>query len=176
MTELARLIKDDSIKAQDVERVDIGVNRNIPTALIHHRPKDHLQAKFSMEFCFAALLLYGRAGLREFTDGVVVRPEVQQMIERINVGVHPEAEKGGLNKMTTIIEIRLRDGRRISGRTDFGKGSPQIPMSYEEVAEKFTDCAAYASWPANKTKAIVGMVRKLEEIPDLRRLTAQCCA
>jgi hypothetical protein len=77
--------------------------------------------------------------------------------------------------MTTIIGIRLRDGRTISGRAEFGKGSPQIPMSYEEVAQKFTDCAAYAKWPAGKTRSIVNLVRKLEEVPDLRSLTAQCC-
>ena len=176
MTELARLIHVHGVKAQDVERVDVGVNRSIPTALIHHRPKDHLQAKFSMEFCFAALLLYGRAGLLEFTDAVVARPDVQQMIERIHVSVHPEAEKAGLNKMTTIIDVRLRGGRVISGKADFGKGSPQIPMNYEEVAEKFSDCASYAKWPVEKAKSIVATVRKLEEISDIRSLTAQCIA
>jgi 2-methylcitrate dehydratase PrpD len=176
MTELARLIQAHGIKAQDVERVDVGVNRNIPTALIHHRPKDHLEAKFSMEFCFAALLLYGRAGLNEFTDAVVVRPEVQQMIERIHVSVHPEAEKAGLNRMTTIIDVRLRGGRTVSGKADFAKGSPRIPMSYDEVAEKFRDCATYAKWPAEKAKSIVAAVRKLEEIPNIRSLTALCTA
>ena len=176
MTELARLIKEHGIKAQDVERVDVGVNRNIPTALIHHRPKDHLEAKFSMEFCFASLLLYGRAGLREFTDEVVVRPEVKAMIERIHMDVHPEAEKAGYHKMTTIIGIRLRGGRTISGRADFGKGSPQIPMSYDEVADKFLDCAGFAKWPAGKSKAIVEMVRKLEDVADVRKLAALCAA
>jgi 2-methylcitrate dehydratase PrpD len=174
MTELARLIKEHGIKAQDVERIDVGVNRNIPTALIHHRPKDHLQAKFSMEFCFAALLLYGRAGLREFTDEVVIRPEVRAMIERIHMSVHPEAEKAGYHRMTTIIEIHLRNGRTIAGRADFGKGSPQIPMSYEEVADKFLDCADFAKWPVAKSKAIVAMVAKLESVADVRQLTALC--
>ena len=36
--------------------------------------------------------------------------------------------------MTTIIDIELADGRKISGRADFGKGSPAKPMSYDEVA------------------------------------------
>ena len=39
----------------------------------------------------AALLLYGRAGLGEFTDEVVNRPEVQSMIERVHFGVNPVA-------------------------------------------------------------------------------------
>ncbi len=174
MTEMLRLVREHGIRADQVERVAVGTNRNMPNALIHHRPKTSLEAKFSMEFCMAAVLLYGKAGLREFTDEVVNRPEVQRMIERIQFGVHAEAERAGYNKMTTILEIRLRDGRSISGRADFGKGSPANPMSYEEVAAKFLDCAAFARWPAGKAKEIVEVVRGLEGEGDLRRLVGLC--
>jgi 2-methylcitrate dehydratase PrpD len=174
MTEMLRLIREHRLRAQDVEKVEVGTNRNMPNALLHHRPKDHLQAKFSMEFCMAALLLYGKAGLDEFTDEVVQRAEVQNLIPRVHFGVHPEAEKAGYHKMTTILSIRLKDGRAIRGRADFGKGSPAIPMTYDEVAEKFHECAAFARWPAAKAKAIVEMVRKLEAAPDARALAALC--
>ena len=124
----------------------------------------------------SALLLYGKAGLNEFTDEVVNRPEVQTMISRVHFGVHPVAEAAGYNKMTTIIDIHLRDGRTISGSADFGKGSPANPMSYDEVAAKFLDCAAFAKWPGDNAKVIVDMVRKLEGLPDVRTLTALCRA
>src|SRR4029453_8996891 len=91
MTELLRLMRVHQIRADDVERVGVGPNRNIPNALIHHRPSTGLQAKFSMEFCLACLLLYGKAGLQEFTDEVVSRAEVQAMIERVHLSIHPEA-------------------------------------------------------------------------------------
>ena len=176
MTEMLRLIRENKIKAQDVERVDVGTNRNMPNALIHHQPKDSLQAKFSMEFCMAALLLYGKAGLNEFTDEVVNRPEVQAMIGRVHFGVNPVAEAAGYNKMTTILDIRLRDGKTIHGSADFGKGSPANPMSFEDVAAKFLDCAAFAKWPAAKAKAIIGAVRGLEGARDVRALAALCAA
>jgi 2-methylcitrate dehydratase PrpD len=174
MTEMLRLIRESKIKAQDVERVNVGTNRNMPNALIHHQPKDSLQAKFSMEFCMSALLLYGKAGLNEFTDEVVNRPEVQSMIGRVHFGIHPVAEAAGYNKMTTIIDIQLRDGRTISGSADFGKGSPANPMSYDEVAAKFLDCATFAKWSGDKAKAIASMVHSLEGLPDVRALTALC--
>src|SRR5262245_6671697 len=123
MTEMARLIREYGIKPAQVERVDVGTNRNMPNALIHHQPKNGLQAKFSMEFCMAALLLYGKAGLAEFADEVPNRPEVRDMIARVHFGVHPAAEAAGYNKMTTILDIHLKDGRTVSGRADFGKGS-----------------------------------------------------
>ena len=174
MTALLRLIATHKIRADDIERVDVGTNRNIPNALIHHRPQTGLQGKFSMEFCLASLLLYGRAGLNEFTDLVVVRPEVQRMIERIHLGVHPEAERAGNNRMTTILDVKLRDGRTYSGRADFARGSPQDPMSFEAVADKFRDCAAFAGWPDARSRAIVEAVRSLEDLADIRELTALC--
>src|SRR2546426_6148026 len=56
MTEMQRLITVHAIKADQVERVEVGTNKATPNALIHHRPTDNLQAKFSMEFCMASLL------------------------------------------------------------------------------------------------------------------------
>lgn len=174
MTEMLRLIHEHGIRAQDVERVDVGTNQNMPNALIHHRPQNELQAKFSMEFCMAILLLEGRGGLPEFTDEIVERPDVRAMIERVNFHVHPEAEAAGYDKMTTIIDIHMKDSRVISGRADFGKGSPANPMSYAECADKFRGCAEFARWPEEKTEAIIEAVRTLERIKDIRELMKLC--
>jgi 2-methylcitrate dehydratase PrpD len=152
----------------------VGTNHHLPNALIHHDPKNALQAKFSMEFCIAILLLEGKAGLPQFTDAVVNRPDVQAMIRRIRFYVDPEAEAAGFDKMTTLIKIHLKNGSAISGRIDFAKGSPANPMSYEEVAEKFYSCAEFAHWPQSKAKQIVDLVRTLESQPDMSRLTELC--
>ncbi len=172
MTLMLSLIKQHDIRPDQVERVKVGTNQNMPNALIHHRPRTELQAKFSMEFCMAILLLDRKAGLPEFTDEVVNRPDVQAMIQKVDFGVHPEAEAAGYDKMTTIIEIALKDGRTLSGRADFGKGSPANPMSYEEVAEKFRECAAFSRWPAKKAERVIELVKGLEDLPDVRELTA----
>lgn len=172
MTELLRLIQTNSIRAADVEKVEAGTNHNMLNTLIHHRPTTGLQAKFSMEFCMAILLLDGKADQTKFTDAAVNRTDVQQMISRVRFYTDPEAEKAGYDKMTTILKITLKDGRVISGRADFGKGSPTNPMSYDEVAEKFLGCAAFAEWPTSKAKQVIDAVRKLEDISDVRTLTA----
>jgi 2-methylcitrate dehydratase PrpD len=172
MTELLRLVRLNSIHATDVDRVEVGTSRNMPNTLIHHHPTNALQAKFSMEFCMAIILVDGTADLTKFTDAVVNRPDVQAMINRVRFYADPEAEKEGYDKMTTIIKITLKDGRIIKGRADFGKGSPSDPMSYDDVAEKFQGCAAFADWPKAKASQVIDLVRKLEDVPDVRALTA----
>jgi 2-methylcitrate dehydratase PrpD len=172
MTTMLKLIRSHNIQPAQVVSVKVGTNQNMPNALIHHRPTTELQAKFSMEFCMAILLLEQRGGLNKFTDEIVNRPDVQAMIRKIDFGVHPEAEAAGYDKMTTILEIALTDGRVIRDRADFGKGSPANPMSYEEVADKFRECAAYSRWPKSKAEQVVAMVRAVEEVRDVREMTA----
>jgi 2-methylcitrate dehydratase PrpD len=172
MTEMLRLIRAEDIKPEQVVRVRVGTNQNMPNALIHHRPQNELQAKFSMEFCMAILLLERRAGLAEFTDEVVLRPEVQQMIEKVDFVVDERAEAAGYHKMTTYIDIDLSNGRRISGMADFGKGSPDRPMSFGDVGDKFRECAEYARWEKDRAEDVVAMVRDLEGLSPISRLTA----
>jgi len=165
------LIRKHDIRPGQVVKVKVGTNRHMPNALIHHRPKNELQAKFSMEFCMAILLLERKAGLAEFTDKVVNRPDVRRMIERIEFGVDPEAEAAGYEKMTTLISIELADGRRIGGRADFGKGSPSNPMSDAELADKFRECAAWGKLPKASADKVVEKVFSLEQLKSVRELT-----
>ncbi|HEX7021988.1 MAG TPA: MmgE/PrpD family protein [Trueperaceae bacterium] len=164
------LIRRHDIQAQDVRRVAIGTNQNMPNALIHHHPTNELQAKFSMEFCMAILLLERRAGLAEFTDEVVNRPDVQALIDRIDFGVHPEAEAAGYEKMTTIIDIELANGDRIHGRADYGKGSPANPMTDDELADKFRECAAWGGLSPADTERALDLIWHFEEQADLGEL------
>jgi 2-methylcitrate dehydratase PrpD len=171
MTELARLMEAHDIQAAQVEKVDIGANHNMTTTLLHHQPKTGLEAKFSMEFCLAILLVERKAGLGQFSDKVVQRPDVQEMIRRINFYVDPEAESTGYDKMTSILKVHLKDGSVITGRADFAKGSPASPMTFDEAATKFRGCAEFAEWPKAKAEKIVSFTKALEVAPDMSELS-----
>ena len=171
MAVMMELIIRHDLKPERVKRVNVGTNHNMPNALIHHEPKNELQAKFSMEFCMAILLLERKGGLEQFTDEVVNRADVQAMIKKVNFGVHPEAEAAGFDKMTTIIEVELDDGSVVKGQADFGKGSPANPMTDAELAEKFRQCAAWGGLNPDQTKAVLDLVWRIEELKDVGELT-----
>ncbi|HET7132349.1 MAG TPA: MmgE/PrpD family protein, partial [Gammaproteobacteria bacterium] len=171
MGAMLELIRKHDIKPAQVKRVAVGTNHNMPNALIHHRPKNELQAKFSMEFCMAILLLERRAGLHEYTDEVVNRADVQATIAKVDFGVHPEAEAAGFDKMTTIIEVELTDGKVLKTQADFGKGSPANPMSDEELSDKFRECASWGGLDRAKTEQLLEVLWNLEQVPDVNQLT-----
>ncbi|MBU4530340.1 MAG: MmgE/PrpD family protein [Hoeflea sp.] len=170
MTEMMRLIHEHDIKAEDVVSVRVGTNSNMPNALIHHRPTNELQAKFSMEFCMAILLIERRAGLPEFLDETVLRPDVKAMIEKVDFCIDDRAEAAGYHLMTTYIDIKLKDGSTISGMADFGKGSPANPMSYQEVSGKFLENAEFARWDMGKAGTVVDMVADFENLKSIEAL------
>ncbi|MGH9437258.1 MAG: MmgE/PrpD family protein, partial [Terriglobia bacterium] len=176
MTEMAKLISDNHIRADQVESVIIGVNSDVPKALFYHDPHTVLQAKFSMEFCMTSLLLFDKAGLNQFQEKIVNSPEVQSMMKRVHMVVDPRSNAAGLEKMRTYITMHLKDGRTITGMADFAKGSPSNPMSFDEVAAKFSDNAEFAKWPIKKSKAVIEMVRTLENVSNVQALAALLAA
>ena len=165
------LIRKHDIKPAQVKRVSVGTNSNMPNALIHHQPKNELQAKFSMEFSMAILLLERKGGLQEYTDEVVNRADVQDLISKVSFGVHPEAEAAGFDKMTTIIEVELTDGKVLKTQADFGKGAPTNPMSDDELSDKFRECAAWGGLDKARIEEVLKLVWKIEELKDVNELT-----
>jgi 2-methylcitrate dehydratase PrpD len=124
-----------------------------------------------MEFCMAILLLERKAGLEQFTDDVVNRPDVQALVQKIDFGVHPDAEAAGFDKMTTIIEVELDDGTVVKGSADFGKGSPANPMSDAELADKFGQCAAWGGLDREQTQNLLDLAWRIETIENIGELT-----
>lgn len=175
MTGLLDLIRRHDIRPEQVRAVRARTNRRIVNTLIHHDPKDALQAKFSMEFALAILLLRREAGLAVFTDDTVARPEVREMMGRVALDAYDRAEPGYTN-VTTLLEVDLAGGRTLSARADHAKGSTRDPMSADDVTEKFRQCAAHASWPESQASSVVDTVMRLERLEDLRTLTAALAA
>jgi 2-methylcitrate dehydratase PrpD len=170
MDVIARMREVHGINAADVANIRVGTNKKMLNTLIHHRPKTGLQAKFSMEFCVAALLVLGKAGLNEFQDEIVIRPDLQDMLSRVEFYNNPAADTAGLDKMRTFVEVTLKDGRTYSGAGDFARGSPEKPMSFDEVTIKFLECADYAKLPRASAVATIAKVRELEKIGGMRSL------
>jgi 2-methylcitrate dehydratase PrpD len=142
--------------------------------LFHHHPKRALEAKFSLEFCLATILLERTLGLKHINDAFVGRPDVQELIRRVEYTPYSEdeARRGNYTLVTSFVEIEMNDGRKLGGRIDYGKGSKANPMSDDEVAEKFRLCAEYAGLPGDRADKVIEMVKRLEELADVRELTA----
>jgi 2-methylcitrate dehydratase PrpD len=180
MDEMLRLIQANNIKAADVEKVEVGGNLSNYRTLFQHHPVTGLQGKFSMEYAMALLLLDGKATLNSFTNAAAQRPDMQDMIKRVRYYVDPEFNKlelqgASLQAMLveqSILKIYMKNGKIISGKSEPAKGSPENPMTFEEVADKFRGNAEFLKWPSQKAETVIELVKALESVPDMSRLTA----
>jgi len=174
LTRMRELAIEHDLKPEQVVRVCVTTSQNIRDTLRNHQPTDELAAKFSMEFCLAAMLHERSCGLSQFNRELVNRADVRQTMDLIEYTAYSDAEAraGGYSLVTTLLEIDLADGRRIGSRVDFGKGSKANPMSMDEVADKFRECAQSARWPDAKAERTISLVRCLESLSSVRELTA----
>jgi 2-methylcitrate dehydratase PrpD len=171
MTVFADMIGQHGLTTDTVRHVTVRTNQRIARTLIGALPQDSMQARFSIPFALAVLLIEGRAGIDAFTDAMVGRPDIAAMMGRID-HVAYEAVEDGFTNVTSFVEVRRADGTIHKGRADFALGSAQAPMSYDDVADKTRGCAATAGWPADKTEALIGAIARIEEIGDVRDVTA----
>lgn len=141
------LVTANELKPAQVARVHARVGIAQASMLRNHKPQTGLEAKFSLEFAVAAAILKRRVGLRELTDAFVTQPQVQAMMTRLEISTSeipcPIEPVFALNDR---VEIELADGRRLdSGEIRFPRGNSQLPLSDDELKEKFLDCAGAAA-------------------------------
>jgi 2-methylcitrate dehydratase PrpD len=167
---LLELVSANNVRPDDVERVDVGVNSNVPNALIYSHPTTALEAKFSLQFQMAIGVLDRAAGLAQFTDDKVREPRTQALMKRVFVHVDPEIEALGFNEMRMNVEIVLKDGQRFSGRADKATGHPQKPMSREDVKAKFRECARLVL-KEGQANELLSRLEGIESLKDISLLT-----
>jgi 2-methylcitrate dehydratase PrpD len=97
---------------------------------------------------------------------------VKATIEKVRFVTDPEAEAAGYNTMTSIIRVRMKDGRQLEARAAFAKGSPANPMSVSELRDKFGECLAVGGIGADAGRRAADLILDLESQPDLGEITS----
>ncbi len=174
MSQLPGILAKHQITPEAIRTLQVRTNAGVYNTLLHHNPHTGLQGKFSMEFCLAKIVLDGTAGLADFTDDVVQRSDIRAMMARITYDTYPdrEAVEQGYTTVTTLLTFDLTDGRSLTERVDYGKGSLEDPLHYDDVADKVRECARYRAWPDDKTAALIALVARLEELESVAPLLA----
>jgi len=161
------LAAEHAIEPKAVEAVECGVSYMAPHQLIYDRAETGLQGKFSMPYCVAVALLDRTVGLAQFADARVQRADVQALMPKVRMFVHPEqTTRESLPTRFSEVAITLNDGRRLSRRVRHAKGQPQNPLTDEELTTKFYDCAARVL-PRERADSVLAAVQALDAAPDV---------
>ena len=161
---LLALMQENNLKVEQVEKLVVRVahqgantvdNRDMPDICMQH-------------MC-AVMLVDGTVSFKSSHDG-------KRMRERRVVAVREKVELLGDDELSRampsrqgIVEIALRDGRRLRHHTRAVRGTPDNPMTRAEVDAKSYDLLAPVIGRA-KARKLCDAVWNLERLADVRRL------
>jgi len=170
MDAMLEIVLEEDLKPEDVREIRLMAGPNILEPLRYGEPVTGLQAKFSLNFALASILLRRRAGLREYATEFVTRPEVVDVMRRVRTIHDAEIASMGVEKMRSVLEVELVDGRVFRRTAEEYRGTPEKPFMGHEVDEKFMECASF-KMGEGRAREVLGVIRGLEEVSDLGDLT-----
>jgi 2-methylcitrate dehydratase PrpD len=164
---LIDLQRRERFTADEVRAVVVDVDTMTPRLLIHPDPATGLEAKFSMPFCAAAALVYGRLGIDTFDVEHIRDPAVRSVMPRVALRANAAFDQAAPLSQARVT-VELRDGRTLSQSADGARGYPGR-LTGEELATKFAGCASRTlTGPA--AQAAWGALEGLDTIADVREL------
>jgi 2-methylcitrate dehydratase PrpD len=144
-----------------------GVSLVLEPADAKLAPRTEYEAKFSLQYSTAAMLVHGRVGVSSYTDEAIRDPRVLELARKVryetrDYETYPAAFPGG-------IRIRTRDGRTLEADFPYQRGGPENPMTPDEVRAKFRENASLALGD-DAVAALEEGVLALEDQDELRPL------
>ncbi|MFB9950593.1 MmgE/PrpD family protein [Rhizobium puerariae] len=158
--------QEHALAAEDIFRIETKVGISAARNLAYPEPTDEMQARFSMQYCLAAAFLKGSLSLSDFTRQEIDRPEIRELMPRIEMQAYSAEEEKGVERLPHIVTVTMRSGHVYSKSRLHAKGSVEAPMSGQEREVKFMDCLRWANGHASK-----GAFQRLGALAELETLS-----
>ena len=168
---MINLSQTNDLNPNDIASIHVHTGITQRLMLRNTRPQTGLAAKFSMEFAMASAAITRRVSLNELTDEFVMREDIQDMLERVDVSVNEVKASSDLPVAPfDLVWVTLKDGQIF--RHDpvvHARGSWQLQLDRSELAEKFYDCAGLYL-KHDKVAPLFEKLYALEKVETIRDL------
>lgn len=146
----AQLVREHHIDPKNVASVQlVGSRLNLMLAepvAQKRQPATAIDAKFSLPFTVATAMCRGTVTLDDFTDDALSNAAVLDLASRVHFEADPtRATAAGPDVLRGVVELELKDGKRVKLEIGEPSGSPQRPASDAALIAKFRDCCQRAS-------------------------------
>ena len=137
------LVSEHSPSPSEIESIVITMPPGEDIPLIYSRASTGLEGKFSMQYCIASAILDGRVDLNTFDQTSVDRPEVQRLTGLVKLEYDDTQDPVVVNAGGHVdVTINMSAGSSVTTRIEQAGGTPEYPLSDEELNQKFTSCAS----------------------------------
>ena len=135
------------------------------------RPALTSDAKFSLPFSVAACLVHGNLDLASLLTENLSNPRILAMVDKVEY-VFDEEISHAIGVEPAIVSIHTIDGNSYTERVDHALGSPENPMSEQELIAKFRDCTSYSvnSMSKESVDRVLDLCLDLEKLENVDEL------
>jgi len=167
--EAIKEIKDKAcLSVEDVYKINIELGK-LPLSVIDNKePKRVLEAKFSIYHCAALAFIEGSAGQRMFTREKLNDPKLCDFRKKVELALNPD-----FSMFETKVTLTTTDGRHFERYIPCPKGSPENPITFEEMKQKFKGLV-YPILSRENARRIYYKIKGLEDVSDIGELTEIC--
>jgi 2-methylcitrate dehydratase PrpD len=172
------LAKAHDLRAEQVERVELETTPQTMIVASYPEATDSYTARFSLPYHMAVSLIDRKAGIAQYTDERVRRPDVQALMKRVVAWVPDDFQhhrgqwgEGGVNWGEMRLAVHLKDGRVFRAARSKARGWPEDPAGWDDLEEKYGECAD-GVLPPSRIDESLDMVRRLDLLPGVRELMA----
>jgi 2-methylcitrate dehydratase PrpD len=170
MDAMLKLVVGHDVKPSDISAIRLRAGSNILNPLRYPIANNELEAKFCPAFMLASIAIRRKAGIHEFEDGFVTSAPVQEMMRKVKTILDPEIEERGFDRIRSIVEVDLADGRSFAQAADERyRGGPERPFTREELHGKFRECAEVVL-TTGAVEESLSLLETLEDQSDIRQL------
>ena len=137
-------LREQGVKPGDVRAVEIGMG-NVNWLTVGEpydvRRDSVVHAQFNAAYSFARALTDARVDLHSYQKPAISNPAVVALAGKVRAVDDPAIEPTAIEPAR--VTITLNDGSVVEVRSDTIKGSPQEPMSEDELMAKFRGCLRF---------------------------------
>ncbi|MDQ1079443.1 MmgE/PrpD family protein [Pseudoroseomonas cervicalis] len=128
-------------RPEEVARLHVAGYR--ATAEMCDRPQaeDAQQARFSLQYCAAALLHHGAVRLDAFAPARLRDPVLRAFMSKVSVSLAPELAEAYPRRRAARLRLELQDGTVLTHEQPTRKGDPEDPLTDAELDAKFDELA-----------------------------------
>lgn len=131
-------------------------------------PRNGYDAKFSLPYVVAAMLVHGRVDVETFSDDAIRDPDVLELARRV---VHvPRDFPTFPAAYPAALAIETAAGETLGAEIEYHRGGPDNPMAVADVRRKFRENASLAL-EDRTVLALEAELASLEELPDLTAIS-----
>ncbi len=158
-----------ALNPRDIARIQVGGYRATVEVTGRRASATPFEGRFSTPFTVATALVHGSVRLAAFEPERLRDPEVNALMQKIDVVVDAQCEADFPNRRSAVVEIEMQDGRRLRHYQPTRKGDPDAPLDDRELTAKFFELAGPAIGRA-AAEALIAELWALDRLPHVRLL------